>query len=385
MPFAAPPDVNDLSADLEPIRAKGGVPALAAAAWRGSELLAIGATGVRKEGGPARVTTDDPWHLGSDTKAMTAVLVAISIDRGKLRFDETLGELFGDRVNPGYRAVTVEQLLQHRGGMPHQFPRDIMRGMWIGGRDPRTRAAAIETLLARPPAQTPGIYQYSNPGYVTLGEVLERVTERRWEDLIRVDLFDPLGMASCGFGVPEGQVPRGHRRAGGAWRPVTGNFVADNPPASAPAGRVCCMLRNWVQSLPLVVAATRGKIADNPPALAPAGGVYCTLRDWGKFLALVLAGARGEHVALVADATMKRLLTPPPTDKEQERYAGGWIFPTRSWGDGVVLTHSGSNTFWFATAWLAPKKNLAFAAAANAFERPTVDAALSMAIPLYAK
>jgi len=349
-PARLAPNVRDISADLEPIRAKGEVPALAAAEWRGGELLAIGATGVRTEGDVARVTTDDPWHLGSDTKAMTAVLVAIWIDRGKLRFDETLGELFGTGVHPGYRAVTVEQLLQHRGGLPHQFPSDIWKDMWRGGGDPKARAAAIQALLSRPPMQKPGTFQYANSGYVTLGEALERVTGQRWEDLIRTDLFAPLGMASCGFGAPEGRVPSGHRRAWwGAWKPVT------------------------------------GELADNPPANAPAGGVYCILRDWGKFLALVLAGARGEHVALVADATMKRLLTPPLDAKEDERYAGGWLFLTRSWANGLVLTHSGSNTLWLVAAWLAPRKNLAFAAAANAYEPRTVDSAFSTMIPVYAK
>ncbi len=344
-----PPHVKDLSADLEPVRARGSVPALAAAAWRGGELLAIGVTGVRAQGDPARVTTDDPWHLGSDTKAMTAVLLAIWIDRGKLRFDETLGELFGAGVDPGYRAVTIEQLLQHRGGMPHQFPKDIWKDMWKGGSDPKTRAAAVKAVLERAPAQTPGTFGYANTGYVTLGEALERVTGRRWEDLIRDDLFGPLGMASCGFGAPEGQVPSGHERDGNKWKPV------------------------------------RGKLADNPSANAPAGGVHCTLRDWGKFLALVLAGARGEHIALVTDATMKRLLTPPADAKDDERYAGGWMFATRSWGEGTVLTHSGSNTLWLAIAWLAPKKDLAFAAASNAYDLRTVDSAFSTTIPVYAK
>ena len=341
-----PPNVKDLSSDLEPLREKGGVPALAAAAWRGGDLLAIGATGVRARGEPARVTSDDVWHLGSDTKAMTAVVVAIWIDRGKLHFEDTLGALFGGGVHPQLRAVTVEQLLEHRGGLPHQFPPDIWRAMWRGAGDPKTRAAAVDAVLARAPAQPPGTFQYANPGYVTLGAALERVTGRRWEELVREDLFAPLGMTSCGFGAPGEGEPSGHRRDGTA-------LVADH--------------------------------GDNPAPNAPAGGVHCSLRDWGKFLALVLAGARGEHVALVSDATMKRLLTPPADAAEHESYAGGWSFTTRPWAGGVVLTHSGSNTLWYATAWLAPAKNLAFAAASNVADARTVDSAFGVTVPVYAK
>jgi CubicO group peptidase (beta-lactamase class C family) len=89
-PTPVPSDVTDLSASLEPIRAKGSVPVLGAAAWRGDKLIAIGATGTRKAGGDERVTIDDQWHLDSDTKAMTALLVAIYVDRGKLHFEDRL-------------------------------------------------------------------------------------------------------------------------------------------------------------------------------------------------------------------------------------------------------------------------------------------------------
>jgi D-alanyl-D-alanine carboxypeptidase len=338
-PTPLPSNVEDLSAALEPIRAKGDLPALAAAAFRGSELLAIGAAGVRRQGHDERVTNDDRWHLGSDTKAMTAMLVAMQIEHGALHFEDTLGALFGNGVNDKLRAVTIEQLLQHRGGLPHQFPPDIWREMWRAGDDPGERARAIDELLARDPSQAVGTFEYANTGYVTLGVILERTTKRRWETVIRDGLFGPLGMTSCGFGPPDRDAPWGHRK---------GN-----------------------------VSQAPGPMADNPPSNAPAGGVHCSLRDWGKFLAVVLAGMRGER-----GAVMKRLYTPPEVD--DHRYAGGWTFAQRSWGGGTVATHSGSNTMWMATAWLAPSKNLAFVAATNVDDAKTVDAAFSTTIPKYA-
>lgn len=334
-----PSNVEDLSSALEPIRAKGDVPALAAAAFRGTDLLAIGATGVRRQGHDERVTIDDRWHLGSDTKAMTAWLVAMQIEKGALHFEDTLGAIFGSGVNDKLRAVTIEQLLQHRGGLPHQFPPDIWREMWRAGDDLSEREHAIAQLVSREPSQPVGTFEYANTGYVTLGVVLERTMKRRWEKIIREDLFGPLGMTSCGFGAPDKDAPWGH---------VKGN-----------------------------VSQTPGPMADNPPSNAPAGGVHCSLRDWGKFLAVVLAGMRGER-----GATMTRLLSPPTID--EHRYAGGWMFLDRPWGGGTVATHSGSNTMWMATAWLAPSKNLAFVAAANVEDAKTVDAAFATTIPKYA-
>jgi hypothetical protein len=46
-------------------------------------------------------------------------------------------------------------------------------------------------------------------------------------------------------------------------------------------------------------------------------------------------------------------------------YAAGWGVASREWAGGVTLTHSGSNTLWFATTWIAPRKDLVLAAVTN--------------------
>ena len=338
-----PSHVEDLSAALEPIRAKGDVPALAAAAFRGGELLAIGSAGVRRKGhDDERVTNDDRWHLGSDTKAMTAWLVAMQIERGALHFEDTLGALFGDGVNEKLRAVTIEQLLQHRGGFAASPGGEMMLDLWKEGEDSVARARWVAKLLAEPPPHAPGAFEYSNSSYIVLGAALEHATKRSWEDSMRSDLFEPLGMSSCGFGAPARDAPWGHRKIGDE-----------------------------------LVAVAPGPLADNAPILGPAGRVHCSLRDWGKFLAVVLAGMRGERGPVV-----KRLYTPPSID--EHRYAGGWMWAERPWAGGAVATHSGSNTMWLATAWLAPAKNLAFVAATNVFDPKTADAAFATTIPKYA-
>ena len=60
-------------------------------------------------------------------------------------------------------------------------------------------------------------------------------------------------------------------------------------------------------------------------------------------------------------STFKAVQTPPPGLD----YAGGWIAVQRTWAGGRALNHSGSNTLWFATVWLAPARNLAFIVATN--------------------
>ena len=341
-----PPAVDDLAEILEPIRSKNELPALAAAVFSGSTLRAIGAVGVRKLGDPTAVTRDDLFHLGSDTKAMTATLAMLVFAEGKLSLATKLSDAFpafAATMNAGYRDVTLKMLLSHRGGAPGDVPADVWAEMWKPGASKDQRRVAVQTMLSRAPVNTPGTtYLYSNAGYMMVGAALEEATGVGWEQLITDRLFSPLGMSSCGFGAPatKGKVdqPWGHHLEAGKLTPV--------PPENG----------------------------DNPPSLGPAGTVHCSLVDWGKFAALHLAGARGEPTKLLSTAEFTTLHTPWPGGD----YALGWIVTHRSWGggDGLVFTHSGSNTMFFATVWIAPAKNAFMLVATNRGDDPPSGAAV---------
>ncbi len=297
----------DLKTQLEAVRMAEHLPALGMAVWRGGKLVASAVTGSRKAGDPSHpATIDDQWHLGSDTKAMTATLIGIYVDRGVLHWDDRLDKLFaGVTVDPGYAAVTLDQLLQHRAGAPAELPSDITRQAFADGVAPEARSKLVAAVLAHPPAQAPGTFVYSNAGYVIAGAALERATGKTWEQLMRDELFAPLHMTSCGFGPPGDATkidePWGHRDQ----RPV-----APNDPH-----------------------------ADNPPSFGPAGTVHCSLGDWGKFLAIHAAPS----TPLVSAATMAHLHTAPTGDKH--RYMAGWLIAEPHPGD-LRLGHEGSNTMW---------------------------------------
>src|SRR5262245_15271752 len=93
---ATPPQTgnSDVSALIEPIRQSHHLPSLGAAIITENGLVASGVTGVRKVDATVSVTIDDLWHLGSDTKAMTAVVIATLVERGKLTWDTTIGDVF---------------------------------------------------------------------------------------------------------------------------------------------------------------------------------------------------------------------------------------------------------------------------------------------------
>ena len=108
-----------LDAVLRPLLAAYGLPALAAAVAKKGEIVAAGAVGTRQAGADIPVTVNDRFHIGSDTKAMTALLAAMLVEQGKLRWKSTTAEVFPEFVagmDPGFATVTLEQLLSHSGG-----------------------------------------------------------------------------------------------------------------------------------------------------------------------------------------------------------------------------------------------------------------------------
>src|SRR5262249_34459181 len=117
------PDLGWLRKDLEQVRSKYKLPALAASVVIDDRVVAASAVGVRVAGGTLAVRQNDHFHLGSIAKPMTATLIGVLVDEKKLRWDSTLARMFPEllkSMNAAYRPVTITQLLSHTSGMPYQ-------------------------------------------------------------------------------------------------------------------------------------------------------------------------------------------------------------------------------------------------------------------------
>lgn len=316
---------------LEPVRRTHSVLALAGAVVRGGELIALGVVGLRQVGGTERVQSNDRFHIGSNTKSMTATLIALVVEQGRLSWEMTIADAFPDMltsIHPGFQRVTLLHLLSHRAGLPEDSRPDP--ATWpqiraLTGPLPQQRRTFIELILGRPPATEPGSrFAYSNFGYTIAGAIVEQATRQAWEDSMRQMLFQPLGMASAGFGSPGLAQPWGHRPNG--CQPIT-----------------------------------PGPDADNPAVLGPAGRVHCSMSDWARYASLHLRGARGESGLLLKPETFQQL----HRDGFGQEYALGWGIAQRPWTRGVALAHAGSNTMWFAVIWIAPARNAGLLAATN--------------------
>lgn len=329
---ASTPLPKDVSPLLIPIVEKNDVPGMAAAVVRHGEVVALGVAGVRTRGKADKIAVTDLFHLGSDTKAMTGFLCGILVDEGKVRWSQALGETFPElkqTMHPQYQAVTLEQLLTQRSGAPGELSKDAVWGRLRQhqGTAMSARQMLLESVTSRTPEAAPGEkYIYSNAGFSMAGHMVEKVTGKSWEDLMREKVFHPLGMTSAGFGPPgvaaRNDQPRGHK--------------ADGSPVEP------------------------GPEADNPAAIGPAGTVHCSIGDWAKFAAAQMPSAKTK---LVRAETLEKLHAPVAG---VPNYAMGWIVADgQPWAGGPALTHSGSNTMWMAVAWLAPARDFAVLVTCN--------------------
>ncbi|MCA9080144.1 MAG: beta-lactamase family protein [Planctomycetaceae bacterium] len=321
-------EIEDVSSELKTILDEHDVPALAVAVIVDGEVVATGATGIRKRGDDTPVTVDDKWHLGSCTKAFTTTLAALLVRDGLIEWDSTVGEVFARervQIHPDFRSATLRQLLSNTGGCPQDLTKKLWGELWQNRGTPRVqRMQLVRGLLKFAPEYTPGAgHVYSNAGFSVAGAMLETVANEPYETLVRQRIFEPLGMTAGGFRAP-----------------ATKNRV-DQPYGHAPDP---------------VDPEPKG---DNPRAIAPAGAIHCSITDWARFAQAHLGSDKS------------KLLTPEERTflhtvvDEDENYALGWYRARRRWANGDALNHNGSNTMWYSTIWLAPERNFAVVVTSN--------------------
>ncbi|MEQ8404041.1 MAG: serine hydrolase domain-containing protein [Oceanicaulis sp.] len=337
--FVAQPQPGAVAAEL---LAETGAPGAAVARRCPGDPFAEGVAGLRALGGEAQVEPGDLWHMGSNTKAMTATLAARLVEQGVIGWEDTIGSVLGDtglEIHPDLAGARLDALLAHTSGIKANV--GILGMLRLAGADADADYAAdrrtyAEMVLSEAPAGARGDFLYSNAGYVVAGLMLETAADIPYEALMAREVFEPLGMESAGWGPPgvqgEADQPRGH--AGGLF------------------GRS---------------AREPGARADNPPAVNSAGRVHISLEDLTDFLT-----AHAERPAdYLSQESWTRLQTPP----EGGDYALGWGVL-----EGGRLVHAGSNTMWFARMTVEPETGCVAAAAVNTGDIDAVSAPVNAAL-----
>jgi len=319
-----------LARAVDSIRRAFDLPAMGGAivTREGTEALAV--AGTRRAGGGPAVTEGDKWHIGSNLKAITSALAAIAVDRGKITWKTTVAEMFpeiGISIRPEYRAVTLEDLLSHRGGIRNDPPDGAFEGTTADSQ----RTSLVRWSLAAPPVGAYGLFSYSNPGYVIAAAMIERALHGEYEDLLQTELLQPLGVTGLGWG-PQAAAglsnqPVAHSLRGGSWIPCEG--------------------------------------CDNPPGLSAAGRAHLPLGDWARIIREFLLADAGQST-LLSPVSGKELFSARVQLTDTDQYGLGWVLLSRQWAGGRAAAHEGTNTVNHSVAWLGFGSNLALIAVTNA-------------------
>lgn len=305
--------------------------------------------GVKRAGSDAPVAEDDFWHIGSNSKAVTATLAMTLVEDDLITLDSTVQEILGDsfEIHEGWQGATLRSLLSHRSGAPTNISTlTLLRYAVTGAEDDegaaKDRHRVLKSVLRKAPQVLPLTeFRYSNLGYTIAGHMLEKVSGQTFGRLLEERVFTPLAMEGTALGAPA--------------RGVEVEFVGhrgDNP-KPAPVG------------------------ADNPAFMSPAGTYSYTLESYGAFLADQLNGHMGEEDSLLETSSYTAIRTPPD---DIESYAFGWAVT-----EGGNLTHAGSNTMWFAVALLSPDDGVGVALLTNWGEPGNLRARAAALVRAYAE
>jgi CubicO group peptidase (beta-lactamase class C family) len=148
----------------------------------------------------ARNRLDTRFNLASMTKMFTAVAVAQLVERGKLSFDETVGQVLPDYPNQEVaERVTVGQLLAHTSGLAGA-DRTADRLLATLRQGARTVGEHVSAFAHDPLEFEPGSrFGYSNYGYILLGAVIEKASGQDYYSYVREQVFKPAGMHDSDF------------------------------------------------------------------------------------------------------------------------------------------------------------------------------------------
>ena len=155
--------------------------------------------GVRELQIHAKIDQRTNFRLASFTKQFTAMAVMMLVHDGKLRYDQTLTEVFPD-FPPYGKNVTVRNLLNHTGGLPDyedlMDAQEKLKGP-IWSSEHQIQDDEVLALLKKETKGkfAPGTsWSYSNSGYVVLGLIVAKASGQSYGDFLHARVFAPLHM-----------------------------------------------------------------------------------------------------------------------------------------------------------------------------------------------
>lgn len=197
-------DKAQVTVPADSIRLAYHIPELAYAVVSADSVLELQVTGIKCLGTDLKASLSDRFRIGSNTKAITALIAAQMVTAGYLRWDTKFADLFPELKNymrPAYRSYSLLQLLSFRTRLPKwTYTNTKPNEVDMKGSPAEQRMQFALWVLKQKPVKTRDSINFSNPAYVLAGLMLEKATGKSYEQLVA-----ELGTAmqiEIGFGAP---------------------------------------------------------------------------------------------------------------------------------------------------------------------------------------
>ena len=313
------------------------LPGIAVGVIEDGKIVHVRTAGEIEAGTAQPVSSRSLFKIASNSKAMTASVLARLVQAGKLRWEDPVVKYLPDFAmhDPWVtQHMQVRDLLVHNSGLP-EGGGDLM--LWP---EPNafTRADIVHGLRHIKPAyEFRSGYAYDNLLYVVAGEVAAAAGGAPYEELVRREIFEPLGLDRCRVGAFDrnavGEVAQPHARRDG-----------ENVVVNRDAGQV-----------PAITSAA-------------AGGIRCSLDDMLKWALNWLAPDARQQAWLspAQRAEMWKPRTPMPVSARRRAwddthvYAYGYGFRMADVDGQWTVSHTGTLSGMYSMMMLLPDKRSGF-------------------------
>ena len=139
------------------------------------------------------ITSQTLFNTGSISKTFVSHVILDLAHEGKLSLQDSLAKYFSDFKNPAIaNQVKIHHLLTHTSGLPDNRRLLLDSIFLLTAKDEENFAPLKlnDSLLFEPGSQ----YEYSNPAFNGLALIIEKVTGKKWQEVVKEKIFDPAGM-----------------------------------------------------------------------------------------------------------------------------------------------------------------------------------------------
>lgn len=250
--------------------------------------------------GVEKMTVDTIFDLASLTKVVaTTTSVMILVERGQIRLNDTIGKFIPEIQDDSVKKVTIQQLLTHVSGFAPDFD---LREKWTG-RDGMLQALYKEKL--RQPAGTK--FVYSDINFITLGEIVERVSGKTLNNFVDSNVFTELKMNDSTF-VPNQ------------------NLFARIAPSENIKGQQSYLGAQFegVNGDKILRGEVHDPTAFRMNGVAGHAGLFSTADDLARFCQMLLNGGELDGKRILSRAAVARMTAPNVVSETGETRGLGW-------------------------------------------------------------